>query len=156
MNAARSAFMHSAHRHYTRSALLLALLGCVVLLAACRTASPYDARAYEYATSTKAEALRLIDKAGTPASRHRRAIDTLRLNLDRAYEFSRGLPKNDEATAQWAILRDPDGHSLGGFITRWQRDGKLDPAFISEAKRLVAAGFDQLIALESGKPRDLR
>jgi hypothetical protein len=153
MKTANAALAHPDLERQNRATRLLAVLGLVVLLAACRTASPYDARAYEYATSTKAEALRLIDKAGTPASRHRRAIDTLRLNLDRAYEFSRGLPKNDEATAQWAILRDPDGHSLGGFITRWQRDGRLDPAFVAEAKRLVAAGFDELIALESGKPR---
>lgn len=156
MNAAQSAFMHAARQRRSPTAGFLAVLGFVILLAACRTASPYDARAYELATSTKAAALRLMDQAATPATRHRKAIATLRLNLDRGYEFARGLPKNDEATAQWAILRDPDGHSLGGFLARWQRDGQLDPAFIAEAKGLVAAGFDQLIALEGGKPRDLR
>lgn len=153
MNAVHRAFPQTLPIHRNRYGAFLALLGCVLLLAACHTTSPFEPRAYEIATSTKAEALVLMDKAAKPASRHRKAIETLRLSLDRAYEFARGRPQNDEATQQWAILRDPDGHSIGGFLARWQRDGTLDPAFITEAKRLVSAGFDEVIALEGGKPR---
>ncbi|MGE3598351.1 MAG: hypothetical protein AB7N70_22635 [Dehalococcoidia bacterium] len=153
MSTAHRAFPRTFQSSRNRYRAFLALLGCVLLLAACQTTSPFEPRAYEIATATKAEALALMDKAAKPATRHRKAIETLRLNLDRGYEFARGRPKNDEATRQWAILRDPDGHSIGGFLARWQREGQLDPAFIAEAKRLVSQGFDQVIALEGGKPR---
>jgi hypothetical protein len=122
-----------------------------LFLAACETISPFSLRAYEFATSTKAEALALMDKATEPAESHAAAIQALQLNLDKGYEYARGRPKNDESTRQWDILRDPEKNSIGGFLARWKARKQLSAVFIKEAKPVIADGFDQVIDLESGK-----
>jgi hypothetical protein len=132
---------------------IVMVLALSFLLSACETVSPFSPRAYEIATSLKAEALVLMDRASEPADKHAAAIHALQLDLAKAYEFAKGRPRNEDATRQWAIIRDPERNSLGGFLRRWKAQQKLSPAFIAEAKALVADGFDQVIELESGKRR---
>lgn len=126
----------------------------VLVLAGCNgTIGPFTQRAYEQATSLKVEALTLMDKAIHPYAEHKTEVDALRLNIDKAYEYARGLPKNKVSTEQWQILRDPGRNSIGGFLKRWETKGQLLPAFIEEAKPIVAKGFDMIIELESGKQK---
>ncbi len=62
------------------------------------------------------------------------------------------FPKNELSTRQWEILKDPDRHLLGGFISRWKNEDKLGKTFIDNAKKgLIMQAFDQIIGLESGK-----
>jgi hypothetical protein len=58
----------------------------------------------------------------------------------------------------WTILLDSNGHLLGGFITRWEKEQKLNAVFIQEEKKIVGDAFDQIAGLESQKikPTDIK
>ncbi|MBA4358003.1 MAG: hypothetical protein C0405_09805 [Desulfovibrio sp.] len=130
---------------------LAALLLACAWLAGCASIAPYSQKAYEQATSLKVEALAVMDKAESPFAGQKAVVEALRLNLDKAYEYAKGRPKNEISTRQWAILKDPSRNSLGGFLKRWEEKQTLSEAFIAQAKDLVADGFDTVIGLESGK-----
>jgi hypothetical protein len=125
----------------------------VFIAAACSVTSPFNERAYDIATSAKVDALALVTQASEPYANHAPDVRALRLEIDKAYEFAKGRPHNEEATRQWEIIRDPQRNSLGGFLRRWQERGTLDAAFVNEAQGLIADGFDAVIELESGKRR---
>jgi len=137
-----------------RARLVLAA-SMVVLLSACATISPFSPRAYELATSLKVDSLALMSKASEPFSTHRAAVEHLKLDIDKAYEFARGRPKNETSTEQWAVLRDPNRDLLGGFLRRWEQapNGKLNPVIVKEMRGNIADAFDAIIQLESGKRR---
>jgi hypothetical protein len=122
-------------------------------LAGCSLIAPYDQVAYDKATSTKAEALALMNKATASYASHEKQIDEVSVDLDKAYEYDRGRAKNIETVKQWDYLRDPDGRLFGHFIRRWRDRGTLHPDYITEKKKDIADAFDQIIALERGKPR---
>ena len=119
--------------------------GCAPRLA------PFSELAYEQAISLKVDALALTSHAAEPFARHREAALALTLRLEKAYEFARGRPRNEISAQQWEILRDPERNLLGGFLRRWESASTLSPAFIEEARRLIADAFDTIIGLESGK-----
>lgn len=132
----------------TTFALLIALAGCTPLIA------PYSAKAYENATSLKAQTLALMDKSDEPYSRHSGEIEgpnghTAKLNA--AYEYVAGLDNNSISARQWRILIDKNGKLYGKFISRWQDDGVLREAFITEFKKQVSDAFDEIICLETNK-----
>jgi hypothetical protein len=129
---------------------LLVLAG---LVGACTTIAPYNQTAYEQSTALKAEALILMDKATEPYSLHKNEAQKVRLDMETAYEYAKGRPKNELSTKQWEIVRDPERHSLGGFLKRWENEGVLNEKFISEAKRLISDQLDQISGLESGKTK---
>lgn len=123
----------------------------VILLAGCSTIAPFSQRAYEQATSLKVDALATMDKAAGPYASQKQSVDALKLNIEKAYEYAKGRPQNEETTGQWAIIKDPSRNSLGGFLKRWEDKSTLGEAFIQEAKGVVSDGFDSVIELESGK-----
>ncbi|OQX27394.1 MAG: hypothetical protein BWK80_05505 [Desulfobacteraceae bacterium IS3] len=118
---------------------------------ACSTISPFNQRAYEQATSLKAEALMLMDKATNPYSEYQSEVESLRLNLEKAYQYAKGLPKNEITTRQFEILKDPGRNSLGGFLKKWEEESALSAGFVEGAAGLISDGFDTIIELESGK-----
>jgi hypothetical protein len=123
-----------------------------VILASCSLIAPYDQAAYDKATSTKAEALALMDKAVRSYESQQKEIEQVSLDLDKAYEYDRGRDSNVETVKMWEILRDPNGHLFGGFLSRWKARGTLHTEYIQEKRKAIADGFDQIIALERGKP----
>jgi hypothetical protein len=131
---------------------LEAFAACV-LLAACSLIAPYDQAAYDKATSTKAEALALMEKATGSYSSHQKEIEEVSLNIDKAYEYDRGRASNVETIKQWELLRDPNGHLFGGFLRRWHERDSLNQDYVKEKKPDVADAFDQIIGLERGKRR---
>jgi hypothetical protein len=92
-----------------------------------------------------------MDKAVRPFAEHRSEVEAFRLNIEKAYEYAKGLPKNTITARQWEILKDPYRNLLGGFLKRWEKESKLSGVFVREAKTQVAEGFDTIIELESGK-----
>jgi hypothetical protein len=132
------------------SASLLAIL-VALISSACSTISHYDQAAYQHAVNAKVDTLALISKATSHCKIHRKEIESLVVELDKAYEYDRGRPLNSITVAQWNILKDPEGNLLGGFLKNWQAKGSLNPAFVSEKKVQIADAFDQIIQLESGK-----
>lgn len=125
--------------------LILALAACDPLI------SPFQEQAYENATTLKAQSLALIAKSSEPYSSHRTAVEQLLVDVDAAYEYANGLPKNDVVSEQWDILRNPDGNLLGGFVRRWRGSGTLSPFFRDEISIQVGDAFDTIICVEINK-----
>lgn len=123
------------------------------ILAGCTLVARYDRAAYEHATSAKVDTLALMQKATGSYSDHEKEVEALVLQLDKAYEYDRGRQLNTITVAQWEVLRDPNRNLVGGFLKMWKAKGALNAAFVAEKKRQVADAFDQIIQLESGKPR---
>ena len=121
------------------------------VLSGCSFISPYSQHAYEQATSLKVEALALMGKATEPYVKHEIAVEELMTKIEQAYEYAKGLPKNELSTQQWEILKSPDRNLLGGFLKRWKEKSTLSSVFIREAQGLVGNAFDTIIGLESGK-----
>jgi len=137
-----------------RRCALAGLLLTVLFLAGCpRHIAPYRPEAYDKATSLKVEALNLMDKATEPYAQHQAAAQTLRLNLEKAYEDAKGIPKNELAAQMWEILKNPNGNLLGGFLAMWQKKSVLKKPLIDEKKAQVSDAFDKIIALEIGKSK---
>lgn len=124
----------------------------LLLACSCSTIAPYSQTAYQQVTALKAEALLLMDKAAQPYAQHKPAAEKVRLDIETAYEYAKGRPKNAFSTRQWEIVRDPAGHSLGGFLKRWETEGSLNAAFVKDAKKLISEQLDTISALEIGKP----
>lgn len=121
------------------------LNGCASLI------SPFNQTAYEYATSLKVEALALMDKATEPYSTHQEEINEFMMEVEKAYEYAKGRPKNEISSQQWERLKDPNKNLLGGFMKRWKEKETLKKTFIQGAKGIVSDAFDTIIGLESGK-----
>lgn len=140
--------MNSIHKYKLTMALILSIVS------GCNTIGPFSQKAYEQTTSLKVEALNTMDKAIEPYDTQTTSIESLKINMEKAYEYAKGQPKNEIVTKQWEIIKDPTRNSLGGFIKRWKEDNDgrgLNPLFIDQAKGLVSDGFDTIIELESGK-----
>jgi len=127
----------------------LALVGCALITA-------YDPTSYKIATDLKAEALLLIEKAKDPPGPHAAAIDNLRLKLRQAYEYEKGKGDRNRFTSeQWAILSDPNGALLGGFLKKWETENRgQSPAFLEGVSKNIGQAFDEIIKLESRKVKD--
>ena len=134
---------------------LIAVSFCV-FLAGCTLIARYDRVAYEHATSAKVDTLALMSKATGSYDDHAKEVEALITQLDKAYEYDRGRQLNQLTVAQWDILRDPNRDLVGGFLKMWKAKGSLSATFIAEKKKQVADAFDQIIQLESGKPRPVK
>lgn len=120
-------------------------------LTACATISKFDQYAYMQTTSLKVDALALMGRAGESYGLHQQDVAQVKTALDKMYEYEKNRPKNEITEKMWSVLTDTTGHLYGGFIKRWQKEDKLDTAFIRISKDLVGRSFDQISGLESGK-----
>jgi hypothetical protein len=111
----------------------------------------FDSQSFEQSKLIKEESLSLMDKAAEPFPDHRASVETLKSSVDAVFTHERARSGNDEKVQMWEVIMDSTGNSLYGFLARWEREGTLGAGFITEAKRLVAAGFDQMIELEEGR-----
>jgi hypothetical protein len=141
-----------------RFGLPVGALLILIVFWGCASISPYSETAYQQATSLKVDSLALMAKATEPYTQHQAEVEALRLKIDKAYEYAKGLPKNTITTRQWEILKDPDRHLLGGFLVLWRTKSTLSATYIADKQRQVGAAFDQIIGLESGKikPSELK
>lgn len=122
-----------------------------VILTACTSTAIFNQRAYEQNVSIKVESLVLMDKADQPYPNYINEVEKLKLDIEKAYQYAKGLPNNDETVAQWEIIRDPERNSIIGFLKRWEKEKTLGRTFIENAMKLISDHFDQVIELESGK-----
>ena len=123
----------------------------LMALASCATISKFDQYSYTQATSIKVDALNIMNGASDSFALHQPAVAQLRTELSKIYEYEKNKPKNEATAKMWLVLIDSSGASLGGFLTRWQKETKLDTAFINQSKILIGQSFDQISGLESGK-----
>jgi hypothetical protein len=138
---------------FLKKSLLGLVLMCFITSGCAPGISLYSENAYDQAVTLKINSLRLIDHATEPYSDHAQDVESLMYEIDKAYEYAKGRPRNELSAWQWKILKDPDGHLLGGFIIRWKEQETLSTPFITESKGVISDAFDTLIGLESGKIR---
>lgn len=122
-----------------------------LLLTACATISTFDQYAYTQATSIKVDALNLMSRATDDYTLHTADVIAVQTTINKMFEYEKNRPKNGISEKMWAILKDSTGHLFGGFIRRWQQEGKLNAAFVKESQNLISDSFDQIAQLESGK-----
>lgn len=117
----------------------------------CASISQFDQHAYIQTTSAKVDVLDIMNLAVGDYSNHKSEIAEVILKLDKVYEYERNRPKNTLTIQLWDKIRDTAGHLFGGFVARWEREGKLKPVFIQESKKQVGEAFDIIAQLESKK-----
>ena len=147
----KKTYLSALFRHLT-------LLVVVLSFTACATISSFDQYAYAQTTSLKVDALNTMDLATGNYSTNEKTVQELQTKLQKAYEYEKNRPKNEITLKMWTILLDSNGHLLGGFITRWEKEQKLNAVFIQEEKKIVGDAFDQIAGLESQKikPTDIK
>jgi len=69
-----------------------------------------------------------------------------------SYEQDKGAT-NLKTVKMWETMMDPNQNLLGGFLNRWENDGKLNGPFIKEAAKVVSKNFDKIINLEKKKKK---
>jgi len=131
-------------RHLTILVLLLSFAGCA-------TISTFDQYAYTQTTSLKVDALNIMDKATEEYTTNEKIVQELQTNLQKVYEYEKNRPKNEFTIKMWDKIIDANGHLLGGFIRRWQKEHKLNAVFVQEEKKIIDLAFDQIAGLESHK-----
>ena len=124
--------------------LFLSLFGCSPV-------SEFNQVALDKTVSVKTDALNLISKANENYINHQSEIESLKVNVESAYGYSKTIPNNAEIIAQWEIIRDPQRSSLFGLLERWKSKTKLSDVFISQLKILIASDFNAIIDLENNK-----
>ncbi len=122
----------------------------ICLLSGCSsTIALYDQYAYKQVTSLKVDALDLMNSADQNFGDHQKDIHALDVLFRKAVEYEKHRPNNDIIIKMWSEIYDPQLNLYGGFIARWQRKDKLEPAFIEEQKEIVGLAFDQIAELQS-------
>lgn len=138
---------------------MLQIVAIVLILSctSCASISSFDQYAYAQTISVKVDGLNIMDLANEDFSIHKSSVSDYRTKLRKVYEYEKNRPKNEITIQLWNKLLDPDGHLLGGFLVRWEKESKLSETFITEEKKLVDKAFDQIAGLESKKikPSDI-
>jgi len=135
-------------------AVKLKLIGLMLLtlITACSPLmSNFDQVSYQQVTSLKVDALSVMDEAVTDYTGHTADVKDLQLKVDKAIEYDKHRPHNEITNNMWALLNDPQKNLLGGFLVKWQHDGKCSAVYITEKKKQISFSFDQIAELESKK-----
>lgn len=118
------------------------------LTAACTPLiAPFDAIAYQNATSVKVEALSVMAEAKEPISNHRTQVNQVLLDVRKAREYAAHIPANQTTVKQWDDL---NGYLFTQFFDQWEK-GPLLPDAIEQRQIQAARAFDQIICLETNK-----
>ena len=123
----------------------------MAMLVSCSTISKFDQYAYTQTTSLKVDAINVMGLATDSFSLHRADVAGVQTDISKMLEYERNRPKNTINEKMWTMIQDSTGHLFGGFIARWQKNGKLDTVFVKESQQLIGSTFDQISQLESGK-----
>ena len=121
-----------------------------LMVSACAVAQ-FSPEAVTLAQGIRAEALALIDQATDDFAGHAAAAGALRQRMDGALAQARGRSDNEESIRQWELMADPSGNLLGGFLTRWESNGRLSRALIGGIRQQVAVGLDLIVETENAK-----
>ena len=123
----------------------------MAMLVSCSTISKFDQYAYTQSTSLKVDAINVMGLATDSFSLHQADVARIQTNISKMLGYERNRPKNGVNEKMWTLVQDSTGHLFGGFIKRWQKEGKLDTVFVKESQALIGSSFDQISQLESGK-----
>lgn len=132
------------------------LLSTLFLFSSCiaNRMVPFDAQAFNMGKEIKTEALNLMGLAGQDYSASASKVSAFQTKVTDqiAYEESRG-EKNKTTVDMWKLLMKPDGNLLGGFLSKWKSEGKLNPVLVSQFKNEITKNLDKIIDLENKKSK---
>ncbi len=129
---------------YLFSIVLIVSFGCASI-------SSFDQYAYIQTTSLKVDALNIMDLAIEDYETHKLEVKELQTSLQKLYEYEKNRINNEITLQMWDKLLNEEGHLLGGFIKKWEKDTTLNIAFINNSKKQVSSAFDIIASLESNK-----
>lgn len=132
--------------------ILLSLCICVSL-SCCKTIAGFDQYAYTQATSLKVDVLNLADKTTGSYAAHVQDCEKVISDLLKLREYEKHRPKDIITYTMWDKMIDSTGQKgiVGAFFAKWKEEDKQRPVFISDAKKIIAQGFDLISELESKK-----
>lgn len=150
--------MNNATFGSTRNLLFLFIFALLPLSFSFQSCSsgmvPQDLYSLEQNMSLKADVLSLMKRGGKNFTSVSDDIMNLknRMNDLISYERDKG-EKNIKTVKMLETMMDPNQNLLGGFLNRWETDGKLNGPFIKEAAKVVTKNFDKIIKLENKKKK---
>ena len=123
----------------------LFLISCGSLMAT------FDQTSYSQVTSLKVDAIALINKSRESYISHLSDVSALQLELDKAIEYDKHRPKNEVTNEMWALMSNPNGNLLGGFLVKWKKDKQIDSVEVINIDTIVSRNFDRIAELEIKK-----
>jgi len=131
-----------------------ALLSVSFFFQSCSTGIPIDYYSLEQNESLKIDVLNLMKRGGKNFTSVSDDVMNLKNKVNDliSYERDKG-EKNLKTVKMWETMMDPNQKLLGGFLNRWETEGKLQGPFIKEAAGVVSKNFDKIIKLESKKKK---
>jgi len=93
----------------------------------------------------------MMSNAIDPFKNHEGEVTTLKSDIENASSHSASLKNNNESVKIWGIIKDPNGHSFGGFLTRWQQNDTINIIMIEQSKSEIAKHYNTLIENEKSK-----
>ena len=115
---------------------------------------PRDTFSIEQNEIIKNNVISLIKKGGKNYSEMAPQVESLKATINDQIEYERERgEKNMKTVEMWELMMNPDGNLLGGFLSRWENEGKLNGPFIKEVAKVVSSNFDKIIKLEKKKKK---
>lgn len=148
----KSNFMLEIKKHYLRKNTLLKLCSLLLLfLSSCSPLiAPYNEHIYRELASLKVETTTLVGKSNEEYSKHVSEVEDVDKDMNKLYEYMKGLPKNAESASMLKKIIDGDG-MWSGIKSHWKTKGQVKPDAAVEFQKAIGEGFDELIELESKK-----
>lgn len=94
-----------------------------------------------------------MGEATDPYRLHSHDVDLLEIKLDKAYEYTKGIPHNEITAQMWKKMIAPNQGLLGEFLHRWKEKGTISAFYVREEKKMIAHAFDDIICLEANKKK---
>ncbi|MEA4839943.1 MAG: hypothetical protein VB110_02930 [Bacteroidales bacterium] len=110
------------------------------LLVSC--APVYSPYIYDQTADLKTRSLTIMNKATAPYSKHEKAVDQLKSDLESVLQQEKMRKHNQVKVKQWNLLLAPDGYLLNGTFGKWQRDTTMSENFVGLQCKLIGEAFD--------------
>jgi len=65
---------------------------------------------------------------------HQKDVESLLVEVDKAYEFVNGIPVEQHLSKQWQILKKPDGDLLGSVARSMEEEHSSQPCLSTNSK----------------------
>jgi len=114
----------------------------VVLFLLVSCAPVYSPYIYDQTADLKTRSLTIMNKATAPYSKHEKAVDQLKSDLEFVLQQEKMRKHNQVKVKQWNLLLAPDGYLLNGTFGKWQRDTTMSENFVGLQCKLIGEAFD--------------
>ena len=134
--------MKPYYQKWVISLVLLIIFSCAPSL--------YDHYTFTETLATKVQADNLIIRSTEPYIEHRDAVDNLQQQIDKMVLYEQAKSKNPITVQMWKTL-DANNSSLQQFLSVWEKQGTVSPAFVEEYQQQVDKIFQLMINYETKK-----